>query len=309
MMNLDLLIPKDAPKGGSWAWARITTGYDSEDDYSVSIRLDGEDADLQATPIFLCDPEEFFDTNSGPIPQRSGRSLVQILDGQVFVYGEGGGLPRAPAAQFAAGRYEARSGRILWTSSGPAIHVGDGGTGWWDFAPTSGGSTAWRTTLTGYYPSGPPQGMTFYDTDLGKLMVWTGTTWKLVGPEFSDTGWLDIPATGRTASLGVTTAKYRVLNGMVQVQGAGVFTATYSIDTSGGAADWTIGVLPAGAKPGGLGISTWIQGEGPSQSDIRIAIYNGGTVTLAGADGRGTAYSFASGTSWSFMSGLYSINS
>lgn len=127
--------------------------------------------------------------------------------------------------------------------------------------------------------------------------------------QFYDSGWLDIPDTGRNASLGVTTAQYRIKNGMVQFQGSGVLTASYSVGSEGNGSDWKVGDVPAGARPGGMGISTWFLGEGPSQIALHWVVYNGGAFNLGGADARGAAYSIPSGSAWQCMSGLYIINS
>lgn len=306
MRNLDLLIPKEAPKGGSWAWAKITTGYDSEGDHFVTVRLDGEDADLQATPVFLCDPEEFYDTSAGPAPQRTGRSLVQLLDGQVFVYGESGGLPRAPADKIAAGEYEAKSGRILWShAGGPAMHVGDGGTGWWDFTPTEGGSTAWRTTLTGFYAGGPPVGMTFYDTTLGQLMAWSGSAWVAFTPP-QDTGWINIPlASGYEA--GETGApQYRIKNGVTYLRGSIQQTATgqLAVDTSPG---HTIGTLPAEARPAGADVVFFGVPQNPAIHQARIFVWTNGTVKVFLSNADATTNAGTAPSNYVSLTGSYPV--
>lgn len=307
MRNLDLLIPKEAPKGGSWAWAKITTGYDAEGDYFVNVRLDGEDADLEATPVFLCDPEEFYDTGSGPTPQRTGRSLVQLLDGQVFVYGESGGLPRAPADKIAAGKYDARSGRILWShAGGPAMHVGDGGTGWWDFAPTEGGTTAWRTTFTGYFIGGPPVGTTFYDTDLDRLMVWDGSTWITFAPEPTDTGWVNIPlAAGYEAAEG-GTPQYRVRNGVAYIRGSiqESATGTLSVNTTTG---HTIGTLPAAARPIGADVVFLVPPQNPAIHQARMFVWTNGTVKIYLSNGTAATDTGTATSAYVSLSATYPI--
>lgn len=128
------------------------------------------------------------------------------------------------------------------------------------------------------------------------------------GPDY-DTGWLDLPTTGRNALLGVIVAQYRIYRGMVQFQGRGAFTGNYSINPDGNATDLKICDVPAGVRPGGLGISTWILGEGVSQTGLRFVVYNGGSFNLAGSDARNVTYTYSSGDVWNFMSGLYTINS
>ena len=285
MMNLDLLIPKDAPKGGSWAWAKITTGYDAGGGRAISVRLDGEDADLEATPVFLCDPEEFHDTGAGT-NARTGRTLVQLLDGQVFVYGESGGMPRAGQADIAAGRYaDSKNGRALYVPDRPSIRVADGAGGWFDFAPTEGGSTAWRDSITAW-KDGPVQGMTFYDTDIGKLMVWSGTAWVTFAPEPTDTGWVNIPLASGYEAGEAGVPQYRLKAGVVFLRGSiQETTGTLSLNTSPG---HTIGTLPAGARPVGADVAMLTPPQNPASHQARLFVWTNGTIKVY-LSGSGTA--------------------
>lgn len=277
MMNLDLLIPKDAPKGGSWAWARIDTGFDSEGDYYVRIRLDGEDTDLDATPVFLCDPEEFHSTGSGTNP-RPGRTLVQLLDGQVYVYGQSGGMPRAGQTDIAAGRYaDSKNGRPLWVVDNPSIHMADGGGGWFRFSPTEGGTTAWRNTITSW-PGGPALGMTFYDTTLSKLMVWNGSTWVAFTPD-QDTGWVDITLASGYEAGGAGVPQYRLMNGRVDLRGSvqQTTTGTLALNSSPG---HTIGTLPVGTRPVGADVVSLTPPQNPSANQARLFVWTNGTIKI-----------------------------
>lgn len=276
MMNLDLLIPKDAPKGGSWAWAKIDTGFDSGGNYSVNIRLDGEDADLEATPVFLCDPEEFHSTNAGTNP-RSGRTLVQLLDGQVYVYGQSGGMPRAGQTDIAAGRYaNSKNGRALWVPDNPSIRVADGGGGWFRFSPTEGGTTAWRNTLTAW-PGGPALGMTFWNIDTSKLEAWNGSTWVVIGPYTppGDTGWIDVPLRAGYVGMGETPRYRRIgnavyLRGRVALTGGGNFAANGQV---------VVGDVPAGFRPNPLHMFA-IVGANGTTSGGRFWIDTSGQINM-----------------------------
>lgn len=305
MRNLDLLIPKEAPKGGSWAWAKIDTGFDSGGDYYVTIRLDGEDADLEATPVFMCDPEEFHSTGSGANP-RTGRTLVQLLDGQVYVYGQSGGMPRAGQTDIAAGRYaDSKNGRALWVPDNPSIRVADGDGGWFNFSPTEGGTTAWRNTLTAW-PGGPALGMTFYDTDLDRLMLWDGSGWVAFAPEPTDTGWVNIPlASGYEGAEG-GTPQYRVKNGVAYLRGSiqESATGTLSVNTATG---HTIGTLPVAARPIGMDVVLLVPPQNPAIHQARLFVWTNGTVKVYLSNGTATTDTGTATSAYVSLNATYPI--
>lgn len=140
-----------------------------------------------------------------------------------------------------------------------------------------------------------------------------GPMWELGGDgTFNppDTGWLNL---GGSVGSGITLTErqYRVRGGMVQVRFAGTLTAAISVPTSGNIGDIAIGTLPAGALPGGGGISA----IAPFPVDIggviaHAYIYNGGSIAIANAESRGATYPLgAAGTEVSGVSPLLTVNS
>jgi hypothetical protein len=108
--------------------------------------------------------------------------------------------------------------------------------------------------------------------------------------EHYDSGWLTLPGTPG-AGITVTQKEYRVKNGFVAIRFTGTLTAGIAVTSTGGMTDILIGTLPAGARPGGGGIS--------ASSDFVIElngatvggrIFNSGAVNIAHADRTGTAY-------------------
>jgi hypothetical protein len=100
---------------------------------------------------------------------------------------------------------------------------------------------------------------------------------------------------------------------MVQVRFAGTLTATLSVPVSGNISDIAIGTLPAGALPGGGGISA----ISPFPVDIggviaHAYIYNGGSIAIATVEARGGTDPYnlgANGTAVTGISPLFTVNS
>lgn len=277
MKNLDLLIPKDAPKGGTWAWAKIIVDIDSSEVEYVRVRLDGEDADLQAKPIFLCDPHEFW--GAGGVGSPTGRSLVQLLDGQVYIYGQSGSMPRAELSEIIAGRYDSSpNGRALFALDNPSIQVADGSGGWFQFSPTQAGTTAWRTTITGW-TGGPAAGQTFWNTDTDQLDVWDGSAWVAFERAPTDSGWINIPLAAGYEAAETGVPQYRIKAGVVYIRGSiqQSSTGTLALNTSPG---HTIGTLPAGVRPVGADIITMVAPQNPASNQARMFVWTNGNLVV-----------------------------
>lgn len=129
-----------------------------------------------------------------------------------------------------------------------------------------------------------------------------------VAADHGDTGWLTLPGTPH-AALNIT-AQYRVRMGMVQVRFAGTLAANIAVGADGNMSEHNIGALPAGARPGGGGmtVSSVLPVEINQQAAFAL-IYNGGSVNLSFATKMTGGYTFTSGSAIQCNSPLLTVNS